>query len=576
MSRLSTTGSISPAKGNRSFMARFSREKLIIGAVLCITFLFFIFFLFGPLSAIFGQMFVENSLSDYTGFDAIVYYLQSPSILRSLWNSIWVSLAVTVIVIPLAFIFAYALTRSCMPFKGIYRSIALLPLLAPSLLSAISIIYWFGNQGVAKGLWGLLGFDSIYGAPGIILAEIFAIFPHVLMILVTALSIADQRLYEVADAMDTSRFRKFITITIPGAKYGLVSATMVSFTLVITDFGIPKIVGGSFDVLATDLFRMIIGQQNFQQGSVVAMLLLVPAVLTFIVEYRLRKKQVATLSARSVRFTPKNHFLFDSLMTLYVLVIACLMLCMLLMAVYASFVSFWPYNLKLSLLNYKSVLIDNNLGKTLINSLTLAVSVASLGTLLVFVNSYLLEKTQDFGKLKQIIRMMTTLPIAIPGLVLGLGYIFFFNSPSNPLNFLYHSMAILVFCTIIHYYATSHMTMTSSLKAIDREFEAVSQSLKVPFYKTMVRITLPISLPTLVDISRYFFINSMTTISAVIFLYSPETELAAVAILNLDDAGDVGGSTAIAVMITGISLVVTIIYYFIELWIRHANKRWAN
>src|SRR5699024_7748775 len=125
--------------------------------------------------------------------------------------------------------------------------------------------------------------------------------------------------------------------------------------------------------------------------------------------------------------------------------------------------------------------------------------------------------------------------------VLGLGYIFFFNSPSNPLNFLYHSMAILVFCTIIHYYATSHMTMTSSLKAIDREFEAVSQSLKVPFYKTMVRITLPISLPTLVDISRYFFINSMTTISAVIFLYSPETELAAVAILNLDDAGDVGG-----------------------------------
>lgn len=554
----------------------FSSEKLLIGSVLVGMLLFFVLFLLGPLSAIFSQIFVENRLSEYSGFNAIVHYLQSPSILRSLWNSIWVSLAVTVIVIPLAFIFAYALTRSSIYFKGVYRSIALLPLLAPSLLSAISIIYWFGNQGVAKGIWGLLGFESIYGAPGIILAEIFAIFPHVLMILVTALSIADQRLYEVADALGTSRFRKFMTITIPGAKYGLVSAAMVSFTLVITDFGIPKIVGGSFDVLATDLFRMIIGQQNFQQGSVVAMLLLVPAILTFVVEYRLRKKQVATMSARSVRFTPKKHLLFDSLMTIYVIFISCLMLGMLLMAVYASFVSFWPYNLNLSLLNYKSVLVDNNLGKTLVNSLTLAISVAIIGTFLVFVNSYILDKTKGYGKLKQVIRMLATLPVAIPGLVLGLGYIFFFNAPNNPLNFLYHSMAILVFCTIIHFYATSHMTMTASLKAIDREFEAVSQSLKVPFYKTMVRVTLPISLPTLVDISRYFFINSMTTISAVIFLYSPETELAAVAILNLDDAGDVGGSTAIAVMITGVSLVVTTIYYFIERWIKRSTRRWAS
>ena len=118
--------------------------------------------------------------------------------------------------------------------------------------------------------------------------------------------------------------------------------------------------------------------------------------------------------------------------------------------------------------------------------------------------------------------------------------------------------------------------MTSTLKSIDWEFEAVSQSLKVPFYKTMWRVTLPISLPTLLDISRYFFINAMTTISAVIFLYSPETELAAVAILNLDDAGDVGGATAMAVMITGVSLVVISIYYFIELWIKRSTHRWAN
>jgi hypothetical protein len=144
------------------------------------------------------------------------------------------------------------------------------PLLAPSLLSAISLIYWFGNQGVLKGVMQALGVDQIYGAPGIVLAEIFSVFPHALMILVTALTLADARLYEAADAMGTTRWRKFVTITLPGAKYGLISATLVTFTLVVTDFGIPKVIGGNFNVLATDVFKLVIGQQDFQRGAVVA------------------------------------------------------------------------------------------------------------------------------------------------------------------------------------------------------------------------------------------------------------------------------------------------------------------
>ena len=130
------------------------------------------------------------------------------------------------------------------------------------------------------------------------------------------------------------------------------------------------------------------------------------------------------------------------------------------------------------------------------------------------------------------------LPMAVPGLVLGLGYIFFFNAPGNPLNGLYHTMALLTLCTIVHFYTTGHLTAVTALKALDAEFEAVSASLKVPFYKTFWRVTLPICTPALVDIARYFFINAMTTISAVVFLYSPETKVAAIAILNLDEAGE--------------------------------------
>ncbi|MDM0013352.1 putative 2-aminoethylphosphonate ABC transporter permease subunit [Variovorax sp. J22P168] len=510
------------------------------------------------------------------GAGAFAAYLASPALLQSLWNSVWVSLLVTLIVVPLAFTFAYALTRSCMPFKGLFRAITLLPLLAPSLLSAISLIYWFGNQGVARDFWLALGFEGIYGAPGIVLAECFATFPHTLMILVTALTLADARLYEAADALGTRTLRRFLTITLPGAKYGLVSAALVTFTLVMTDFGVPKVVGGNFNVLATDVFKLVIGQQDFQRGAVVALLLLVPAALTFAIDHAVQRRQTATLSARAVALQPKPAPRFDRAMTLFCMLIAALMLAMFGMAVFASFATLWPYNLAPSLVHYVSGLVDAELGVAMLNSIELAAATAVFGTASVFVGAYLLEKTRGLETTRSLIRLMAMLPMAVPGLVLGLGYIFFFNAPGNPLNFLYQSMALLVLCTVVHFYTTGHLTMVTALKAIDPEFEAVSASLKVPFYKTSWRVTLPICLPTLLDVSRYFFINAMTTISAVVFLYSPDTKVAAVAILNLDEAGESGAAAAMAVMIAGVSTIVTLLYLAVGKLVDRRTQAWRS
>ncbi|MEG3060482.1 MAG: putative 2-aminoethylphosphonate ABC transporter permease subunit [Comamonas sp.] len=495
-----------------------------------------------------------------SAFGAFSAYLASPALLTSLWQSIWVALLVTAIVLPLAFTFAYALTRSCMPAKPLLRTVMLLPLLAPSLLSAISLIYWFGNQGLARDFWLGLGFDGIYGAPGIVLAECFAVFPHVLMILVTALSLADARLYEAADALGTGTVRKFLTVTLPGAKYGLISAGLVCFTLVITDFGIPKVVGGNFNVLATDVFKLVIGQHDFQRGAVVALLLLAPAVFTFAIDGWVQRKQTATLTARAVALVPRPSRGFDTAMTLYCLVIVGLVLAMFGMAVFASFATLWPYNLAPSLNHYVSGLVDAELGEALMNSLKLAASTAVIGTLVVFVGAYLLEKTRGLDLLRPVVRLMAMLPMAVPGLVLGLGYIFFFNAPGNPLGGLYQTLALMVLCTVVHFYTTGHLTVVTALKALDAEFEAVSASLKVPLYKTFWRVTLPICLPVLLDVSRYFFINAMTTISAVVFLYSPDTKLASVAILNLDEAGETGQAAAMAVLIAATSGVVTLLY----------------
>ena len=382
------------------------------------------------------------------------------------------------------------------------------------------------------------------------LAECFAVFPHALMILIAALSLADARLYEAADALGTATRRKFFTITLPGAKYGLISAALVSFTLVMTDFGIPKVIGGNFNMLATDVFKLVIGQQDFQRGAVVGLLLLTPAVLTFAIDWLVQRKQTAMLSARAVPYRPKPSKGFDLAMTAYCVVIAALMLAMIGMAVFASFASYWPYNLTPSLKHYTMGFVDAEVGGAFVNSLKLAAGTAFFGTIIVFTGAYMLEKTRGAAALRPVVRLLAMLPMAVPGLVLGLGYIFFFNPPGNPAERpLPHAGAADRMCTIVHFYTTGHLTAVTALKSLDAEFEAVSASLKVPFYKTFWRVTLPICTPALVDIARYFFINAMTTISAVVFLYSPDTKLASVAILNLDEAGDAGPAAACAVLI---------------------------
>ena len=532
-------------------------------------------FLAAPLAAILVKS-LQNPDGAFVGLVNFTSYLTTPALLQSLWHSVWVSALVTLVTLPLAFGFAYAQTRSCIRFKGVFRTIALVPLLAPSLLSALSLIYWFGNQGLARGFIHAFGFETIYGAPGIVVAECFAVFPHALMILITALSLADARLYEAANALGTSTRRKFFTITLPGAKYGLISAALVSFTLVMTDFGIPKVIGGNFNMLATDVFKLVIGQQDFQRGAVVGLLLLTPAVLTFVIDWLVQRKQTAMLSARAVPYQPSPSSGFDALMTNYAVLISALMLLMIGMAAFASFASFWPYNLTPTLKHYTMGLVDAEVGDAFLNSLKLAAGTAFFGTLLVFVGAYMLEKTRGLDWVRPIVRLLAMLPMAVPGLVLGLGYIFFFNWSDNPLNGLYQTLPLLIACTIVHFYTTGHLTAVTALKALDAEFESVSASLKVPFYKTFWRVTLPICTPTLLDIARYFFINAMTTISAVVFLYSPDTKVAAIAILNLDEAGEAGAAAACAMLITAGSTIVTLLFITLGWWVDKRTQAWRR
>jgi iron(III) transport system permease protein len=497
----------------------------------------------------------------FVGLANFQRYFATPALVRSLWNSLWVSGLTTAIVTPLAFVYAYALTRSRLPFKGFFTGLSLLPIFAPSLLSAISLIYLFGNQGFFKS-W-LMG-GSIYGPAGIVLAEVCYCFPHAVMIIATALRMADGRLYEAAAALDTKPTRVFMTITLPGARYGLISAAFVVFTMVITDFGIPKVIGGQFSVLATDAYKQIVGQQNFEMGAVVGLILLMPAVVAFIVDRHVQKRQVALLSARAVPYVPKPNSGRDLALLAYCCIVGACLLAMLGVAVWASFIRYWPYNLSLTTANYAFENFDPSGWGPLWNSFLMALAVAVIGTAFVFATAYLTEKTKAASWLRSLAHLLAMLPMAVPGLVLGLGYVFFINAPSNPLGVLYGTLALLAINTTAHFYTVAHITAVTALKQIDHEFEAVSASLKVPFWVTFRRVTAPICLPAILDIAVYLFVNALTTVSAVVFLYGPSTRLAAVAIVHMDEAGAMAAAAAMATCVVLTSVAAKLLHVALD------------
>lgn len=546
-------------------------ERLSTGLLIGAAFLLCVFLIL-PLGVL-----LMGSLFDDAGEFSLVRFVEfasTPGMGRAVWNTIWVALVVTVITVPLAFLYAYAIQRACLPLRGVWRIVGLSALLGPSLVGAISFIQWFGTQGVLKS-W--LGDNSVYGPIGIIISTVYSSFPHALMILVVALATADARLFEAAEALSASRWRKFVTVTLPSARYGMISAALVVFSYSVSEFGIPKVIGGNFPVLAVEVYVQVVGMHNFGRGAVVALLLLLPVLVAFIVDWRIQRKQQASLTARAVPYVPRPDWRRDVPLLAYCVLVSVAMLGVLGMAAYTSLVKFWPYNLELSLTHYRYGLAEAGVLDAYLNSLKIAGLTTLVGTPFIFLVAYLLEKNRAGPAwLRPLVQGAAALPMGVPGLVLGIGYILFFNHPSNPLNGLYHTLAIMVIANVVHYYTSCHLTALTALKSIDREFEAVSASLKVSQFVTLWRVTLPVCLPAVLEIARYLFINAMTTVSALVFLYSPNTLPASVSILNLDEAGELGPAAAMATLIVITCAVVSLAYSLLTHFLFRRQQAWRS
>ena len=237
---------------------------------------------------------------------------------------------------------------------------------------------------------------------------------------------------------------------------------------------------------------------------------------------------------------------------------------------------FFPYNLTLTWAHYDFDTKGGGGWASYSNSIRLALLTAAVGTVIVFAGAYLVEKARGFALGRALFHFLAMLPMAVPGLVLGLAYIFFFNAPANPLNVLYRTMTILVVNTVVHFYTVGHLTALTALRQMDPEFETVSASLKQPFYRTFWRVTVPVCLPSTLDIAIYMFVNAMTTVSGVVFIYGPTTELASISVLNMDDTGEIASAAAMAMMIFYTNVGARGLHLLLARWLERRTQAWRR
>ncbi|MGF1609246.1 MAG: ABC transporter permease subunit [Kiloniellales bacterium] len=480
------------------------------------------------------------------GFDHYLRYFSTARAVDIVTNTFAVAITTSAITIVLAYGVAYAFHRSMIPYKGLFRLIVLIPLFAPSLVQAQGLVLLLGRNGIINRTFDA-GID-IYGFWGIVIADVLYALPHAFLILSAALAVADARMYESATMLGASRWRIFWTVTLPSTKYGLMSAVFIVFTVAITDFGNPMVIGADFNVLATEMYNQVLGQANFERGTVIGVVLLIPAAVAVAVERRVSQRQYASISDQSRPLTVRPNPRFDAAMLGFTLLVCAAVLSVVGIVVFASFVHLWPYNMSFSLRHYYFDVQQG--GQPLWNSIWVSLIAAVIGMAAAVSSAYLIHK---FGNpATRFLYFLSILPAAVPGTVLGLGYILAFNDPANPLYTIYGTFLILAFCNVYHYHAQGFLISSTSIKQISATFDEASATLGAGFFRTMWKITVPLIWPTILSVGVFFFMRSMVTLAAVIFLFTPSTQLAAISVLLLEDRGATNQAAAFSVSIIAI------------------------
>ena len=492
------------------------RKNREIKAIFAVMAVFFAGFLAVPMISVLVKSFTGNgeaaSLSHY------VEVLTGRGFLRALGNSFAISICSALLATVLAFILAYTIhyTNLGKRYKGFISRAAVLPMLLPTITYGFAIIYSFGKQGLLTQLFGRQLFD-IYGFNGLLLGYVVYTLPIAFTLINNAMGYIDKRFMIVSRLMGDSPLQTFrMTILIP--LLGTLATSFIqTFFLCFTDFGIPASVGGQFEVVASVLYTEMLGSvPNFGNGAVVALVMIIPSVVSITVLHILEKYNVRynRISPIEIRKSVKRDVVFGILSA----VILVCTLCMFLVMFIVPFIEEWPYRINFTMEHVQAVFEDRQLYGVYLNSLMVAVITALAGTLMSYGAALVTARSTVSGKVKKVIDSIALVTNTIPGMVIGLSYLFVFTG--TPLQ---NTFPIIIICNIVHFFSTPYLMMKNSLSKMNASWETTAMLMGDNWLKTIVRVVTPNALSTLLEVFSYYFVNAMVTVSAVIFIAGART-----------------------------------------------------
>ena len=492
---------------------RKNREIKLIFALIAV---FFAGFLAVPMISVVMKSFTGNgeaaSLAHY------VEVLTGRGFLRALGHSMVISVCSALITTVLAFILAYAIhyTNLGKRYKWLISKAAILPMLLPTITYGFAIIYSFGKQGLLTKLFGRQLFD-IYGFNGLLLGYVVYTLPIAFTLINNAMGYIDKRFMIVSRLMGDSPLQTFrMTIVIP--LLGTLATSFIqTFFLCFTDFGIPASVGGQYEVVASVLYEEMLGSiPNFGNGAVVALVMIIPSVVSITVLHILEKYNVRynKISPIELKKGVKRDAVFAVLSGA---IIVCTLSMFVVMFV-APFIEEWPYRMNFTLEHVQAVFEDRQLYGVYVNSVMVAVITALAGTLISYGGALVTARSTVNGKLKKVIDSIALVTNTIPGMVIGLSYLFVFTG--TPLQ---NTFPIIIICNIVHFFSTPYLMMKNSLSKMNASWETTAMLMGDNWLKTIVRVVTPNAVSTLLEVFSYYFVNAMVTVSAVVFIAGART-----------------------------------------------------
>ena len=475
---------------------------------------------------------------------------------KALGQSLTVSLTATTISVSLAGLLSWAVARTNVRHKTILNTLITVPMLIPSISHGMGLVIILGANGWLSNLIGLQG--GIYGFWGIVIGSVMYSFPVAYLMLYDVLRYEDGTPYEAAEVIGLTVKDRFFAITLPYLRKPLISVVFATFTMIITDYGVPLMVGGKYMTLPVMMYQDVIGMLDFGKGSVIGMILLAPALIACILDMANRDKGNAAFVGKpfGIKFSRARDRAAAAVCALVVLLV------FLPIASFAvlGFIRNYPIDMSLSLDNAAQAVNMGTLNY-LKNSLIIAVVVSIAGTALALFNAYMTARNKT--KLSYPLHLMSITSLAIPGIVLGLSYVMFFKATP-----IYGTFAMLFLVNAMHFFASPYLMAYNTFGKINENLEDVGAAMGISRWRMVRDVLLPQARGTVLEMMSYFFVNCMMTISAVSFLANVSNKPLALMITQFEGQMQLECAAFVSLVILAVNVVMKFAVY-------EAKKRFA-